>query len=131
VKYVLRDTNAAKAGPPVAKSVDEPAPLKPLVEPAKAPAPPRPVNISQKFAVPIAEEGVDFAVEPSMQVARPPRPAEPAPLRLESVIEIEVDDAVSGQPGSPPLDDEDEQLPDIILLDDGNVPNRKRKKRRK
>lgn len=122
VKYVLRDTNAAKSGkaaPAVAKSVaGNPAAEPPAEAPAKPAVPSRPVNISQKFPVPIAEEGVDFAVEPSLQAPRPPMLSEPQPQ--EPVIELEPAAPFSRPPQLSGNDDEDDekQLPDIILLDD-------------
>lgn len=77
VCYILRDTNvdqpqsngSVKQAPEVLAE-DEPVESsqpekKPLIDP--------PANISQPFPVPIADdEGVDFAVEASMQLDRPP-----------------------------------------------------------
>jgi pSer/pThr/pTyr-binding forkhead associated (FHA) protein len=119
VRYVLRDTNAAKGGPQVAKSVAENAAVGPPASPPPAkPTPPlRPANVSQKFPIPIAEEGVDFAVEPSIQVARAPLLSEPQPVRLEPVLELELNGPASRSPESQDQDD-GEQLPDIILLEE-------------
>lgn len=100
VRYILRDTRAnpvseangssvdvgdeasvpAGEEPSLAASVAEPVEAKPKPKPKKPerPAYREPANISQKFPVPISDDeadDVDFAVEPSIQMDRPP--AEP------------------------------------------------------
>jgi len=68
VRFRLCDTNQVPKN-----QQNEAEPLVPPAAPSPEPAvPPRPQNISQKFPVPIAEEGVDFAVEPSIQADRSP-----------------------------------------------------------
>jgi hypothetical protein len=122
VRYVLRDTIALQAAPAVARSV--------AGKPSKPPAavPPRPANISQKFPVPIAEEGVDFAVEPSLQFLRAPLSPKVEPL--EPVLELVLDEP---EPAAPPPRDADQQLPEVIILDDSveiDAPRKKRNDRR-
>ena len=131
VRYLLRDSNAAKAAPAVAKSLVEPAAVGQAFQPdrdqpemvnstqrpGQAGKPDlRPANISQKFAVPIAEEGVDFAIEPSIQVPRSPLLSEPEPA--EPIIELELVDPDPEPPETSDRDDDQRQLPDVIILDD-------------
>jgi predicted component of type VI protein secretion system len=145
MRYVLRDTNAAKAGPAVAKALVEPAAgssaAPPPLRPPKPAVLPRPANISQKFATPIAEEGVDFAVEPSIQLPRSPllseepgdfpksQGSEPEPA--EPIIELELVDPDAAPPETHGHDHDQQQLPDVIILDDSGEVDAARGTQRK
>ena len=75
VRYVLRQTASNGSDPPPLPSAEgEP-------EPAYKS---RPADISQKFPVPIADEGVDFAVDASIEVERSPL----AEMDIESSEEL-------------------------------------------
>lgn len=72
VRYILESREAADAEPsvePVESETDEPPP-RAKTPPAKTP-PRAPVDLSQKFPVPIDdEEGEEFAVEPSLDLPK-------------------------------------------------------------
>lgn len=105
IKYVLCDSNASNAPVSEDKGSAQPPDL-----PLKQRVVLRPVNISQKFPVPIEDEGVEFAVEPS---AGPEESSAPG----SALKEVEADYR-SGPP--PPAAAEDEDVPEAIILDDSD-----------
>lgn len=116
VRYVLRETAAMNGRDGTSeKPVVVPAAVSPPVPP-KPVVPSRPVNLSQKFPVPIDEEGVEFAVEPSMQFEQSPV-LSPDDL-LEPIIELQPDAERSAPPKPRDADADDDQIPDVILLDE-------------
>lgn len=121
VRYVLRDTranpmssvnipgvaaDAERAGPQPAAVHDDESPAANDVEleaevVTPKPEPPshrEPVNISQKFPVPISDEDVDFAIEPSIQLDRKP-----------------------SEPDKPDAENGNDVSDDVVLLDDEAV----------
>ncbi|MFQ5734099.1 MAG: FHA domain-containing protein [Planctomycetaceae bacterium] len=100
VSYVLRQTVA---------NGSEPSPEAPVRVPqGPPPVPSRPADISQKFPVPIADEGVEFAVEASMEMERSPL----ADVQIESADEAPSAESASPASDAPPGDSAE------ILLDD-------------
>lgn len=101
VAYVLKDSaaEAKRNGGPAPSAADaekEPAP-------SSAPSAQPQSNISRKFPVPIAEENIDFAVEPSIQLER----LSDSPLENE-------DDRLSLDAGS------SDEMDEFIVLEDSD-----------